>query len=140
MFKSIITGNVGAVKFIKRESANSTEDYTVLSFTLASTSSTRAGKTVTNWVTCKVWGTRAEALHPHLCKGQTVLVEGRPEARAYMGATGPKADLVIHIDKLEFIGRKPEGMKLTNELELELEGASRTPAYETETAINYKGE
>lgn len=108
MFKAIITGNVGSVKLAKGTSRDEDSPaFTVLNFTVASNSTTSKGKTVTNWVSCKLWGARADGLAPHLVAGQQVLVEGRPEARAYASKNGPKADLVLHVEKLEFLGGKP---------------------------------
>lgn len=111
MFKTTITGNVGSVKLIKGnpgancDKPQEAQGYTVLNFTLASNITGRSGKKATHWVSCKLWGNRAEALAPHITSGQQLLVEGRPEARAYESKTGPKADLVIHIEHLEFLGK-----------------------------------
>lgn len=108
MFKATITGNVGSVKLAKNNPMGEGTGFTVLNFTVASNSTTRSGKAVTNWISCKLWGSRAEALAPHIIRGQQVLVEGRPEARAYQSKGGTKADLVLHIEKFEFLGAKPE--------------------------------
>jgi single-strand DNA-binding protein len=108
MFTATITGNVGSVKLAQGNPRNENDPgFKVLNFTVASNSTTSKGSPVTNWTSCKLWGVRAEALAPHLSRGQQVLVIGRPEARAYDSQSGPKAEFVIHVEKLEFLGTKP---------------------------------
>jgi single-strand DNA-binding protein len=109
MTTTIVSGHVGTVRLNSKPGKAEEGGFTVLNFTVASNSVTKSGKEVTNWVTCKLWGPRAESLSKHLVKGQGVIVEGRPEARAYQGNDGSvKSDLVVHVNSFEFMGPKPE--------------------------------
>lgn len=106
---TIVSGNVGSVRLTTKPTEGSEPGFSVLNFTVASNSVTKTGKEVTNWVTCKLWGPRAEALSKHLVKGQGVIVEGRPEARGYKSNDGSvKTELVVHVNVFEFMGAKPE--------------------------------
>lgn len=109
MLKTIVIGHVGQSKLVKKPGTPEEGGFTVLNFTVASNSTTRSGKEVTNWVSCKLWGPRAEKLANHVVKGQGVAVEGRPEAVAYLSGEKAKGDLVLHVEKFEFVGGKPEG-------------------------------
>jgi single-stranded DNA-binding protein len=102
MINAIVSGNIGSAKLVKKP------EFTVLDFTVASNSTTKGGKTVTNWVTGKLWGPRAISLAPYLVKGKTVLIEGRPEAVGYAGKDGVKGNLVVHVTNFEFVGPKPK--------------------------------
>ena len=108
MITATVSGHVGTVKLASKPGSPEEGGFTVLNFTVASNAVSRTGKSMTNWVSCKMWGARAEGLAKHLLTGQGVVVTGRPEARAYAGKDGtPKSDLVLHVDTFEFLGGKP---------------------------------
>ena len=109
MQTATIVGHVGSVKFTKLEANGEKPKVTLLSFNVATNAKTKAGKQITNWTTCKLWGPRAEALAPHVAKGQGVAVTGRPEANAYTTEAGPRSELVVHITEFNFMGGKPDG-------------------------------
>jgi single-strand DNA-binding protein len=116
MIETFVTGNVGSIKLTSKEDKENQKGFTVLTFSVASHTKGPDGNEITNWVTCKVWGTRAQALHKHLQPGQAVTLIGRPEAKAYTSEEGEgKADLVVHVDKFEFVGAKPKNLKDTND-------------------------
>ena len=52
------------------------------------------------WWDASLWGKRAEALAPHIKKGDKLALTGRPSARVYEG----KAFLQISVDDLTFMG------------------------------------
>jgi len=106
MINAIVSGNIGKVKFIKKQDQES--GFTLLAFSVASHTSTKTGEEITNWVTGKLWGPRAEALAPHLTKGQAVIIQGKPEARGYSSGNEIKGELSIHVSSFEFIGPKPK--------------------------------
>jgi len=107
MLTAQLAGHVGTVKLVKKDAVGDKPAFTVLQLSVASNAKTSKGP-VTNWTSVKLWGPRAEALAPHVSKGQAVAITGRPEAQAYNGESGLRADLVIHADTFEFIGAKPE--------------------------------
>lgn len=102
MLTASITGHVGSVKLVTKGKN------TVLNINLAS--NRRVGEhEYTDWIAAKVWGERAVKLAPHVGKGTRLLMTGRPEARAYKKPDGtPGADLVLHVNDLEFLGAKPK--------------------------------
>lgn len=108
MIKAIVTGHIGNVKFVDQAAVGDKPAFSVLNFSVASNATTRDGKDITNWTSCKMWGPRAKSLAPHLVKGQAVAVEGRPEARGYQGEAGVRSELVLHVANFEFVGPKPE--------------------------------
>lgn len=52
------------------------------------------------WYDAAVWGKRAEALAPHIKKGDKLALSGRPSVRVHEG----KAFLGITVDDLTFMG------------------------------------
>lgn len=120
MIETFISGNVGSIKLTEKENKTG-ETFSVLTFSVASHSKNPEGKEITNWVTCKMWGSRGVALSKHLVSGQSVSVLGRPEAKLYTSEDGtPKSDLVVHIDKFEFSGAKPKSLSGTGKEPFEL--------------------
>lgn len=52
------------------------------------------------WFDCSIWGKRAEALAPHIHKGDKLTLSGRPTSRAHEG----KAYLGLSVNDLTFMG------------------------------------
>ncbi len=103
MLEVTITGSVGSVKLVTTPGKSS-----VLNVNIAT--NRRVGdREYTDWTSAKVWGERAEKLAPHVQKGARLLIKGRPEARGYTAADGTaKAELIVHINELEFLSAKPK--------------------------------
>jgi single-stranded DNA-binding protein len=108
MITAIVSGHIGNVKLVKKQPNGQENGYTVLTFSVASNSASRSGEEVTNWVTGKLWGPRAEALAPHVLKGQAVVIQGRPEARGYASGNEIRGELSLHVSNFEFLGPKPD--------------------------------
>lgn len=80
----------------------------IASFSLASDVGFGDKKT-TNWFNCSIWGKRAEALSPHLTKGQQVTVFGTLTMREWVNKDGIKQlSPDIRIDEIELQGGKQE--------------------------------
>lgn len=101
MLKTTITGHVGTSRLVEPKGKSA-----VLNFSIAT--NRRVGEhEYTDWVSCKVWGDRGQKLAPHIQKGTHLLVEGRPESRAYKANDGTaKAELIIHANDIEFLSAK----------------------------------
>jgi hypothetical protein len=108
MITTIVSGHIGKTKLSTKPGSAKEGGYTVLTFSVASNASSANGEEITNWVTAKLWGPRAEALAPHLVKGQAVVLEGRPEARGYASGTEIRGELTLHVSTFEFLGPKPK--------------------------------
>lgn len=104
MFEAQLIGNVGSSKFVNVGGGK----MPVLNISLAS--SRKVGdREYTDWVSCKVWGDRSEKLAQHISKGMKLLVRGRPEAKGYTKGDGTAgAELILHVDTLEFLSPKPK--------------------------------
>ena len=76
-------------------------DSPVLSFTVA-TDRREKGEKVTDWVSCSLWGTRAEKLAPHLVKGTQVFVSGQLSTRE--STKNGKTYLELRVDQIELLG------------------------------------
>jgi single-strand DNA-binding protein len=130
MLTTTLTAHVGSVKFVHAHGKQA-----VLNINLAS--NRRVGeREFTDWVSCKIWGERAERLAPHISKGMHLLVTGRPEAKGFKKPDGTVAgELVLHVVELEFLSARAKGdsegqaeskagSSSATELQLELAGAS----------------
>jgi single-strand DNA-binding protein len=104
MLEVTITGSVGSCKLVVTAGKSS-----VLNVNIA-TNRRIGDREFTDWTSAKVWGERAEKLAPHVQKGARLLIKGRPEARGYTKSDGtPAAELVVHVNELEFLSAKPKG-------------------------------
>lgn len=67
----------------------------------------------TMWVTCLIFGERAEKLAPHIRKGAKLVVSGRLDVRQYDRNDGTKGTAVeIAVNDLEFIaGGQQQGQR-----------------------------
>lgn len=70
----------------------------------------QTGKRPTQWVDGSLWGKRAEALGPHLLKGQLVYVSlDDPHIEEYETRDGQKGSkLAARVSAIEFAGGAPE--------------------------------
>lgn len=63
----------------------------------------------TMWITCSVFGKRAETLNQYLTKGKHVFVSGELRQREYQGKDGTtKTSLEMNANVVDFIGGKQE--------------------------------
>lgn len=66
-------------------------------------------KAITTWLTCNLWGKRAETLAPMLTKGTKVGVTGELTNRQYQDKEGnTKYSLELRVSDVTLIGSKPE--------------------------------
>lgn len=52
------------------------------------------------WVSCSIWGKRAESLQTHITKGTKLVLSGRPGVNVYEG----KGSLTLSVNDLTFMG------------------------------------
>jgi len=87
-FKMMATGRLG-----KDATVNTVNGKNVINFSVGCTT----GKSKTTWIECAYWTDRT-AVVPYLRKGTQVLIEGKPEADAYVSKDGeatPKLRLMV---------------------------------------------
>ncbi len=114
MLKTTLTGSVGSVKLVQTAGKSS-----VLNINIA-TNRRMGDREFTDWTSAKVWGERAEKLAPHVAKGAKLFIFGRPEARGYTAADGTaKAELILHVEDLEFLSAKPNAEEAREEIAVE---------------------
>jgi len=76
----------------------------VLSFSVASDTGYGENK-ATMWVSCSIWGKRAESLHQYLTKGTQVTVVGSLSERTYTNNDGQeKTSLQMRVSELSMSG------------------------------------
>lgn len=72
-------------------------------------------KQQTTWVSCSLFGKRAESLEPYLKKGQQVAISGELTNRKYQDKSGAdKYSLEVRVNDLTLIGSKSEGQAQSN--------------------------
>jgi single-strand DNA-binding protein len=104
MLKIIFSGNLGNDAEVKN--VNGTN---AISFSVAHTEKYRGrdGQTVENttWMRCTLWRKpEASSIAQYLKKGTKVLIEGKPEARAYVTSAGQAAaSLEVRVDNVELM-------------------------------------
>lgn len=119
MLETIIVGNVGSVRFARAGETS------VLNLSVASSRKIN-DREFTDWVSVKLWGTRAEKLREHIAVGMKLLLRGRPEAKGFQKNDGTVAgELVLHVDDLEFLTSKPKSPQ-SDQLSLEAVSAQKT--------------
>jgi len=94
------TGNVGkdaTLKFTPKNDA-------VLTFTVAVKSGYGAHENTT-WVTCNLWGKRAESLEQYVKKGQQVAVSGELNNRKWQDKEGAERySLEVRVNEIDLVG------------------------------------
>lgn len=105
----VIAGNVGKGGELRTTQSGDK----VLGFSLAvdNGKDRNGNKRPATWYDCSLWGKRAEALAPHIRKGDKLTLTGRPSARAHDG----KAYLGISVNDLTFQGGKPDNHRSPTE-------------------------
>lgn len=76
----------------------------VCRFTVA-VDSRKGQEKVTTWISCTIFGKRAEALHRFLTKGTTVAAVGDAEVRTYQAKDGAhRAELGLVVSEITLLG------------------------------------
>ncbi|ASO87882.1 single-strand DNA-binding protein [Escherichia coli] len=66
----------------------------------------------TMWITCLVFGERAEKLAPHIRKGGKIVVSGRLDVRQYDRNDGTKGTAVeVAVNEFEFMNVNQQGQQ-----------------------------
>lgn len=104
----IFSGNLGGDAEVKTLDSGSS----VISFSVAvsETWKDKSGekKEKTTWVKCNKWvsANGSTKIADYLKKGQTVIVQGKPEAKAYKDKNDDaKANLEVNVSELTLVGR-----------------------------------
>jgi single-strand DNA-binding protein len=98
MFSMTIAGNVGKDAQLRRTQGGDP----VLGFSVAiDQGKDKSGnKRESVWVSCSIWGKRAESLESYIKKGTKLVVTGRPGVNVYEG----KGSLTLSVNDLTFMG------------------------------------
>jgi len=100
-YKMTVIGHVGSANLFTADGKP-----TVLNIDIA-TNSRVGDHEITDWTHAKVWNERAVKIAPYVQKGALLLIEGRPEAKAYKRKDGSiAADLVLHASEVVFLSAK----------------------------------
>lgn len=103
MFNLMVAGNVGKDAVLRRTQSGEP----VLGFSVAVDQGKDKNGTKRDsvWVSCSVWGKRAESLERYITKGSKLVLTGRPGVDVYEG----KGSLTISVNDLTFMGGGQEG-------------------------------
>lgn len=104
-----ISGNLARAAELKRTQNGSS----VLTFDVAVNDRVKNPQTGewedrANWVTCNLWGTRAERVAQYLAKGTKVAIEGRLRYRAWEQDGQRRSKLEVVVDEIEFMSRQQQ--------------------------------
>lgn len=125
-----ISGNLARAAELKRtQSGNSVLTFDVAVNDRVKNPQTGEWEDRANWVTCNLWGTRAEKLAQYLDKGTKVAIEGRLRYRAWEQDGQRRSKLEVVVDELEFMSRANSGQQVAQ--------AYPQPAYVTPTVPAY---
>jgi len=98
MFNLMVAGNVGKDAVLRRTQSGEP----VLGFSVAVDQGKNKNGTKHDsvWVSCSVWGKRAESLERYITKGTKIVVTGRPGVDVYEG----RGQLKLSVNELTFMG------------------------------------
>jgi single-strand DNA-binding protein len=98
MFNLMVAGNVGKDAVLRRTQSGEP----VLGFSVAVDQGKDKNGTKRDsvWVSCSVWGKRAESLERYITKGTKIVVTGRPGVDVYEG----RGQLKLSVNELTFMG------------------------------------
>lgn len=95
---AFVVGNVGNAE--SRATANGTP---VLNFSLAVEEYRKDAENYVTWISCALFGTRAESLAPYITKGRKLAVQGRLHEARWNTPEGEKrSKLTITVDEVAF--------------------------------------
>lgn len=95
MIITTINGNVGRVEF------KEVGETSLLEFAVASTEKS-AGNEYTTWLTCKLWGKRADGLRNHIEVGTALVLSGSLREEKWEKDGENRSKHVLNVDKLDF--------------------------------------
>ena len=103
MFNLTIAGNVGKDAQLRRTQSGEP----VLGFSVAidQGKDKNGNKRDSVWVSCSIWGKRAESLERYITKGTKIALSGRPGVDVYEG----RGQLKLSVNELTFMGGGQEG-------------------------------
>ena len=105
----VISGNLARAAELKRtQSGNSVLTFDVAVNDRVKNPQTGEWEDRANWVTCNLWGTRAEKLAQYLEKGSKVAIEGRLRYRAWEQDGQRRSKLEVVVDEIEFMSRQQQ--------------------------------
>lgn len=107
MLKILFTGNIGKAAEIRTLNSGDM----AISFNVAHTQKTGDGQEITTWVSCTKWvkAGASTKIADFLKKGQRVLIEGTPSARAWLQAdNSARAELDCRVLNIELLGAPTE--------------------------------
>ena len=98
MLSMTIAGNVGKGAQLRRTQSGEP----VLGFNIAvdQGKDKDGNKRASVWVSCSIWGKRAESLQSYITKGSKIVVTGRPGVSVYEG----NGSLTLSVNDLTFMG------------------------------------
>lgn len=98
MLSMTIAGNVGKDAQLRRTQGGEA----VLGFSVAidQGKDKNGNKRDSVWVSCSIWGKRAESLQSYITKGTKMVLTGRPGVNVYEG----KGSLTLSVDDFTFMG------------------------------------
>ena len=98
MINLTIAGNVGKDAQLRRTQSGEP----VLGFSVAidQGKDKNGNKRDSVWVSCSIWGKRAESLQTYITKGTKLVLSGRPSVNVYEG----KGSLTLSVNELTFMG------------------------------------
>lgn len=107
--KCMISGNLGSDPELRMTSGGTA----VLSFTVAVNDRVKNRNTnewddYTNWVSCTMFGTRAEAVSRSLSKGAKVAIDGKLRYSSWEKDGQKRSKLEVIVDEIEFLSRYGE--------------------------------
>lgn len=102
----------------------------VIEFALADSEKVN-NETVTTWINCVAWESRAETLHKYLKKGDIVYVSGKYKNESYNDQNGNKKYrtyvLIDFFQLLPNAKKEPQDNEKTNDYQTSLGGQLQTP-------------
>ena len=107
--KCMISGNLGSDPELRMTSGGTA----VLSFTVAVNDRVKNRITnewddYTNWVSCTMFGARAEAVSRYLSKGAKVAIDGKLRYSSWEKDGQRRSKLEVIVDEIEFLSRYGE--------------------------------
>lgn len=113
-----LSGNVG---FAELQSTKS--GLAILVFSLAVDEYRKDQDTYTNWITCKMFGTRAEKLEPYIKKGIKLAVKGRLHQERWEKDGKKFSAVSVTVDDVEFMSSREQTQSVAETVQNAIPGA-----------------
>lgn len=109
-----MTIKASAVGVIGRSEMKQVGEHSLLEFSLACRSGF-GDKEKTSWLSCNMWGKRAESLEPHFTKGKALVLFGRMEEQSWEKDGEKRSKMVLTVEDFAFQqGGKNENTGMSN--------------------------